>query len=61
MRTSITIRQPAENVAELVITAQGEVQVWPVSFDQLRLLSVQAAEAISRWPVRRARGVRPLA
>jgi hypothetical protein len=48
---SITLRQPEPSAAELVISEDGRCQVYRLSLDQLRLLLVQAAGAISRWPV----------
>lgn len=49
--THISLRSPSAREAELVMTAKGRTTVYKLTFDQLRLLTIQSAEAINRWPV----------
>lgn len=45
------LRSPSANEAELVMTGRGKTIIYQLSFDQLRLLTFQSAEALSKWPV----------
>jgi hypothetical protein len=49
-RLLITLRQPAANKAELVITTDGEAAVHHLSLDQLKLLAPQIVKALVGWP-----------
>lgn len=51
----LCLRAPNQNEAELVMTSDGprsRTIVYRLSFDQVRLLSIQFPEILSRWPVR---------
>lgn len=48
-RRTVTLRQPKRKAAELVVTEDGAVQVFALTFDQLMLLNRQTADAILVW------------
>lgn len=49
--TLFTLRTPERDVAQLVITDNGKVKVYDLSFNQVKLLGAQAAQAVLHWPV----------
>ena len=48
--TLVIFRQPDKNSAEIVLSRNGETICVPLTFDQVRLLAVQATEAACGWP-----------
>jgi hypothetical protein len=44
-RLFVTLRQSNAAAAELVVTRDGVVTVHPLSFDQVKLLAIQAVQA----------------
>ena len=48
--TLVIFRQQSPSEAELVLSRNGETLCVPLTFDQVRLLAVQATEAACRWP-----------
>lgn len=52
--TIMTLRQPAPDSAELVITGKpvrrGNTYVWDVSQSQVKLIGAQCAQAVLNWP-----------
>lgn len=46
-----SLRKPDRDRAELVVTVGGKSTVYPLTFDQVRLLNWQSAEAIKGWEV----------
>lgn len=52
--TLLIFRQQNKNSAEIVLSRDGETLCVPLTFDQVRLLAVQATEAACMWPVEEA-------
>jgi hypothetical protein len=53
-RLTVTLRQPSRDKAELVIAANGDAVVHPLTLDQIKSLAVQIVRALAAWPEARA-------
>jgi hypothetical protein len=45
-RVLITLRQPTPGNVELVVSRDGEAMVYPLTLDQIKLLSLQAVRVV---------------
>jgi hypothetical protein len=53
--TLVIFRRPTPASAEIVLSHKGETMTVPLTFDQVRLLAVEATESACLWPATSSR------
>jgi hypothetical protein len=53
--TLVIFRRPTPDSAEIVLSHKGETLTVPLTFDQVRLLAVEATECACMWPAKPAK------